>query len=72
MARKKKVGAAGRFGPRYGRKVRLAVAEIEAVQRQRHVCPSCGTRAVKREAAGIWSCRKCGVKFAAGAWKPGG
>lgn len=70
MGRTKKVGPAGRFGPRYGTKVRKLVAEIERRQRQAHKCPSCGALRVKRVSTAIWQCRKCGVKFASGAYVP--
>ncbi len=70
MARTKKLKSAARFGARYGKKIRRLVAEIEAVSRAKHVCPSCGRKALKREAAGIWKCRKCGVKYAGGAYAP--
>ena len=71
MGRKKKVGSAGRFGARYGKKVRKIVAEIEKVQKQRHICPKCNMPYVKRVAAGIWECKKCGIKFAGLAYVPG-
>jgi large subunit ribosomal protein L37Ae len=70
MGRTRKVGSAGRFGPRYGRRVRATVAEIEALQRQKHVCPRCNLPHVKRLAKGIWICKKCGNKFAGGAYSP--
>ncbi|RLI98853.1 MAG: 50S ribosomal protein L37ae [Candidatus Aenigmatarchaeota archaeon] len=71
MGRKKKVGSAGRFGARYGKKVRKIVAEIEKVQKQTHICPKCNMPYVKRVAAGIWECKKCGTKFAGLAYVPG-
>lgn len=70
MGRKKKIGSAGRFGSRYGKKVRSIVSEVERVQKQRHVCPSCNMPYVKRVASGIWKCKKCGVKFAGLAYYP--
>jgi len=66
----KKVGSAGRFGARYGKKVREKVAEIEREMRKRHVCPVCDMPYVKRLASGIWVCKKCGAKFAGGAYTP--
>ena len=69
--RTKKVGPAGRFGPRYGLKIRNLVKKIELVQRRKdHVCPVCGSRAVRRIGTGIWQCRKCGAVFAGGAYVP--
>lgn len=70
MGRKKKVGTAGRFGPRYGKRQRKIIAEIERVQKQRHLCPKCGMRYVVRLSTGIWFCKKCGAKFAGGAYIP--
>ncbi len=64
-----KVGSAGRFGPRYGRKVRAQIAEIERLQRTRQPCPACLKLGLKRLAKGIWSCPKCGLKFAGKAYK---
>jgi large subunit ribosomal protein L37Ae len=63
-------GSAGRFGPRYGRFVRKRVAEMEAVSRAAHRCPHCDVVAVRRMGTGIWGCRKCGFKFAGGAYQP--
>lgn len=70
MANTKKIGSAGRFGSRYGRKLRKNVADIEVVQRAAHECPSCRKIAVKRVSFGVWECRSCGRKFAGGAFKP--
>jgi len=60
----KKVKAAGRFGARYGKKVRHKLAAVEEKQRKKQKCPFCGKFGVKRISNGIWSCKKCGKKFA--------
>ncbi|MEM7825234.1 MAG: 50S ribosomal protein L37ae [Candidatus Aenigmatarchaeota archaeon] len=70
MGRKKEVGTTGRFGPKYGKRIRLKLGEIEKIQKKRHVCPKCNLPYVKRVAAGIWKCKKCGVKFAGPAYYP--
>ena len=70
MGRKKKIGTAGRFGSRYGKKDRQQVSDIEKIQKQRHICPRCGLPHVKREASGIWKCRKCGNRFTGLAYYP--
>ncbi|MBN2518574.1 MAG: 50S ribosomal protein L37ae [Candidatus Altiarchaeota archaeon] len=61
---------AGKFGPRYGRKIRARYAEIEANQRKDHECPSCGESAVKRVSSGVYKCKKCNTKFTSGAYVP--
>lgn len=67
----KKLGSAGRFGARYGRKIKKKVAEIERVLHQKHKCPYCARPGVKRVATGIWYCSKCEAKFAGKAYEPG-
>ena len=57
-----------RFGVRYGRTTRNRVAKIEALQKAEYKCPYCNYTKVKRVSAGIWSCSKCGAKFAAKAY----
>lgn len=71
MAHTKKVGSAGRFGPRYGLRIRKQVIEIEQIQRQKHKCQFCLKFTVKRLAKGIWQCRACNTKFAGKAYEPG-
>ncbi len=66
----KKVGSAGKFGPRYGMKLRKKWLEVDKKQRRLHECPSCQRRAVKRISTGIWRCRKCGTTFIGGAYLP--
>ena len=70
MARTKKVGITGRFGPRYGRKAKRTVKKIEENMKKNHTCPQCDRLAVKRVSAGIWKCRKCDVVFTGGAYVP--
>jgi large subunit ribosomal protein L37Ae len=67
----KKIGSAGRFGARYGLRIRKKVTEIEAVQKQKHKCPNCFKFALKRIASGIWQCAACNSKFAGKAYEPG-
>ena len=66
----KKVGAAGRFGSRYGKKVRVNFIKTESLKSSEWKCPSCMKKTVKRMSAGIWQCSKCGHKFAGKAYKP--
>jgi len=68
--RTKKVGPAGRFSARYGVRARNRLKNVEIHQRKKHICPSCGHQKVKRTSTSIWACRKCGVKFAGGAYLP--
>lgn len=71
MARRtKKVGRTGRFGARYGLSVRRRLKAIEDVQFRTHRCPRCLTGRLKRPSTAIWACRKCGHKFAGGAYVP--
>jgi large subunit ribosomal protein L37Ae len=63
-------GSAGRFGCRYGRFVRKRVMEMEKISRAAHKCPRCDVTSVHRKGTGIWECRKCGFKYAGGAYQP--
>ena len=65
-----KVGSSGRYGPRYGVRIRKRVRDIEKVQKKDHECPACHHMSVKREGAGIWQCSHCDTKFAASAYTP--
>ncbi len=71
MASKQRPGSIKRFGARYGRGVKLRFGKIEAEQRKKHPCPYCRAVRVKRVAAGIWQCRKCGSKFTGRAYTVG-
>jgi len=62
----KKTKSAGRFGSRYGKRVRDKLVKVESKQRVKQKCPFCGKLGVKRLSKGIWQCtrKKCGKKFA--------
>jgi large subunit ribosomal protein L37Ae len=60
----KKTKSAGRFGPRYGKRVRASLVKIETKQKVKQGCPFCKKKGVKRLSNGIWHCSKCNKKFA--------
>jgi large subunit ribosomal protein L37Ae len=66
----RKVGLAGGFGARYGTVARRQYVEIVTGLRSKHECPRCKFQTVKRWSVGVWHCRKCGFKFAGGAYAP--
>tara|TARA_Y100000310_G_C20692743_1_gene823414 strand:- start:1862 stop:2080 length:219 start_codon:yes stop_codon:yes gene_type:complete len=63
MANTKKVGSSGRFGVRYGRRLRSKIVSVEKLQRVKQKCPYCKKLTAKRVAAGIWNCGRCNSKF---------
>jgi len=65
-----KAGSSGRFGTRYGVVVRNRVRDIDRMRTADHECPRCHHSSVKRVSSGIWHCRRCDAKFAAGAYSP--
>ena len=67
--RTRKVGITGKYGTRYGQKLRKQVKAIEILQRTKSICPFCGKKSIRREAAGIWKCRGCRRAIAGGAWE---
>jgi len=70
MPRTAKIGAAGKFGVRYGKRIKDRYLAIHVVQKQKHRCPNCLRMSLKRQAAGIWVCSRCGLKTAGKAYKP--
>ena len=66
----KKIGSAGRFGSRYGKKIRTKIADVERRQRTKHRCPACRRLTLQRIASGIYRCKKCLKKFAGRAYTP--
>jgi len=71
MSGTKKVKSAGRFGARYGLKLKKKIVAIEKIQRKKQTCPECKSKTLKRIASGIWECKKCGNKMAGKAYVPG-
>ncbi|MBI5872300.1 50S ribosomal protein L37ae [archaeon] len=68
MGHTKKVKSAGRFGAKYGKKIRAKIIAVEKEQRKKQKCPYCRREGVKRVSAGIWHCRKCNSRFTGGAY----
>jgi len=64
----KKTKSAGRFGARYGKRVRVKLTNVETKQRKKQKCPLCNKKGVKRISKGIWNCSKCNKKFAGGTY----
>ena len=64
-----KVGITGKYGTRYGAKLRKQVKAIEILQRTRYICIFCGKTALRRTAVGIWKCKPCRRTYAGGAWE---
>lgn len=59
----------GRFGSKYGKSIRDKLIEIKRKTKKKYICPACSRKAVRRKAPGIWICKKCGKKFASGAFE---
>ncbi len=71
MAKTRVVKSTGRFRQKYGGTLRARVREVELKRNAPHKCPICETRgSVFRVSAGIWTCHKCGGRFAGGAYTP--
>ena len=65
-SKSKKSKSSGRFGARYGKRIRARLVQVEEKQRKKQKCPFCGKLGVKRISKGIWKCQRktCGKKFA--------
>lgn len=59
----------GRFGSKYGKRIREDVLKANKKSKSLYKCPSCSRLAVKRVASGIWKCKKCDIKFASGSYE---
>lgn len=69
MGSTKKVGKAGRYSSRYGVGIRKRLIATEQKQSNLSACPFCGFDTVRREAAGLFYCKKCNNKFTGGAYE---
>lgn len=65
-----KVKSAGKFGSRYGVRVRRNFLAVEAKQNQESNCPRCGSNRVTRQNRGVFYCGKCENEFVGGAFMP--
>ena len=65
-SKSKKSKSAGRFGARYGKRIRAKLVKVEEKQRKKQKCPFCEKLGVKKLSKGIWQCtrKKCNKKFA--------
>ena len=68
MVKTKKSRASGKFGARYGKKVRERYSNVEDKQRKKQKCPYCEKLSAKRLSTGIWKCNKCDKTFTGGAY----
>ena len=61
----------GRFGSKYGSKVRKNVLDVESKYKyKKQTCPYCEKDSVKRKSAGVFYCSNCKKEFAGGAYEP--
>ena len=67
--RTKKVGICGKYATRYGASLRKVVKKIEITQHSKYICTFCGKNSVKRQAGGIWKCKRTNKKIAGGAYQ---
>ncbi|MGC9310998.1 MAG: 50S ribosomal protein L37ae [Candidatus Aenigmatarchaeota archaeon] len=66
----KKVRAAGKFGPRYGKKLRVNYNKQFEAAKTKYACPNCSKeKSVTRVSFGVWECKNCKTKFASGAYE---
>lgn len=65
-SKSKKSKSSGRFGARYGKRIKMKLVQVEEKQRKKQKCPFCEKLGVKRISKGIWQCQRktCNKKFA--------
>jgi large subunit ribosomal protein L37Ae len=70
MRKTKKVKKTGKFGVRAGVGIRKKYL-LATQDNSKKVCPNCGAKGdkIKKEATGIYFCKKCGAKIAGSAYK---
>lgn len=56
------------LGAKYGIKPRKQYTQIHVQLKDKRICPDCGSKQFRRQAVGIWACRKCGFKVAGTAY----
>ncbi|MCF7872262.1 50S ribosomal protein L37ae [Candidatus Woesearchaeota archaeon] len=59
-----------RFGPRYGRTLKAKLNTVETLAKSKYKCPYCSKTQVKKEQAGIWTCKSCKKTFAGRSYQP--
>ena len=52
------------LGAKYGLKPRKKFTAVHRLLKTKRKCSECGSSKFGREAVGIWSCKKCGLKVA--------
>ena len=68
-SKKSNVGITGKYGTRYGSKLRKQIKAIEILQRMKYTSPFSGKNSIRRKAAGIWYDKSTGRTIAGGAWE---
>lgn len=56
------------FTVRYGKKVREGLAQVKKKKKEKHECPNCSKKSLKRLSTGIWQCKSCGIKVTSQAY----
>ena len=69
MKTTKKVKSTGRYGSHYGVGIRKRVLKVEERQNKAATCPFCKFKRIRRKAAGLFECKKCGAEFTGGAYE---
>ena len=70
MGKTKKASIAGKFGARYGSKLRKQWLDLAEKQKGFVKCPRCETKLRNmRDHVGVWHCKRCGATWTGGAWE---